>query len=458
MVGTNRDARHRAAEETLERIRELGRGRSLVIVDDDPTGTQTTRGVDILTSWSDDVLAERIDSGAPFFVLTNSRSLPVRQAIDLAAAIGRDLAAAEARTGRAVSVISRSDSTLRGHFPAEVDALATGLGRPDSRVVLAPYLGEAGRITVDDMQLIRIGDDWRPVAETEFASDPTFGYRAANLRDWVVERGAGGRPLASVSLDSPGRSGAEFVRTTLADLPPGGICIVNAANDAEIDTVALGVLEAECAGTSVIARTAASYVRARIGQARQPVLDATQLRAAGPGLVVVGSHVATTTAQLESLLAAIERTRLVPVEMNVRRIVSGDAPSQVGAAINAVEAAHRAGRSAVAFTSRDLVRAGDRRTDLDIAALVSSALVQVVAGLRRRPGWIVAKGGITGYDLASRALAMRQATVVGQAALGVSVWRSGPGSRWPGLPYVVFPGNVGTPATLRDLVDRLVGP
>lgn len=49
---------------------------------------------------------------------------------------------------------------------------------------------------------------------------------------------------------------------------------------------------------------------------------------------------------------------------------------------------------------------------------------------------------------------MKKARVVGQAATGVPLWRSEPiGSpKWPYVPYIVFPGNVGTAQTLGDLV------
>jgi uncharacterized protein YgbK (DUF1537 family) len=54
-----------------------------------------------------------------------------------------------------------------------------------------------------------------------------------------------------------------------------------------------------------------------------------------------------------------------------------------------------------------------------------------------------------------KALGVVRATVLGQAAPGVPVWRTGPESRFPGLSYVIFPGNVGDVDTLRVIVEKL---
>ncbi|MCW5848945.1 MAG: hypothetical protein KIT87_02590, partial [Anaerolineae bacterium] len=119
-------------------------GRMVVALDDDPTGTQTVYGIDVLTEWSVPSLAAVLRSQAPaFYILTNSRALPTADAVALAQDIGTNLAQASRQTGRDVCVISRSDSTLRGHYPAEVDALqdalAGGLDVLFHGQVIAPF-------------------------------------------------------------------------------------------------------------------------------------------------------------------------------------------------------------------------------------------------------------------------------------------------------------------------------
>jgi uncharacterized protein YgbK (DUF1537 family) len=135
-------------DDLLPTIREALRANpaKLVVLDDDPTGTQTVHGVPVLTTWDVDALHTELQDPSPVcFVLTNSRSLPLAEARALNADIGRNLRAAAEQTGRAFAVVSRSDSTLRGHFPGEVDALAEALDQPVDAWLLIPFFEEGGR-------------------------------------------------------------------------------------------------------------------------------------------------------------------------------------------------------------------------------------------------------------------------------------------------------------------------
>jgi uncharacterized protein YgbK (DUF1537 family) len=102
--------------------------RKVMVLDDDPTGTQTVHDIPVVTRWSVRHLAHELTDPAPAsYVLTNSRSLPADQAVALNREIGKNLREARGLTGRDFTLISRSDSTLRGHFPEELDALSAGL-------------------------------------------------------------------------------------------------------------------------------------------------------------------------------------------------------------------------------------------------------------------------------------------------------------------------------------------
>jgi uncharacterized protein YgbK (DUF1537 family) len=443
--------------ETLALIRELSPDRLVVVLDDDATGTQTVRDVEVITRWTNELLRARFAAADPgFFVLTNSRSLHRAAAADLARRLGRQLRAESTRTGRAVSLISRSDSTLRGHFPAEVDALAEGFGLREARVLLVPYFGEAGRVTVEDVHYVRAGGSLVPVGETEFASDSVFGFRSSNLLEWVAEK-APGRQARSVGLTELRSSSGDAVRSALAASPAGGVCVVNAVEQGDVELAALGALRAELDGIDVIARTAASYVRARLGQsigaalAVPPSLDPL-------GLVVVGSHVPTTSAQLERLL---ERPPgpVELIELDVDRLVDEPAAAErlaSSAAVRIDEALRRQVVPIVA-TSRRRHRGLTAEQDLAIGSAASRALVESVRRMGSRPGWLLAKGGITSSDIALHGLDVSAATVLGQIEPGVSAWRCGADSRFAGLFYVVFPGNLGDVDSLRSVCARLMG-
>ncbi|MBA3416385.1 MAG: hypothetical protein H0U10_14280, partial [Chloroflexia bacterium] len=159
-----------ALEEIRRRV-EAG-GRRIAVLDDDPTGTQTVHGVPVLTTWSVEDLRWALEQPSPtFYVLTNSRSLPEEEAVAMNREVATNLAAAAERTGTDFVVTSRGDSTLRGHFPAETDALAEGLGGGIDGVILCPCYLEAGRLTADDTHWVRQGERLVPAGETEFARD-----------------------------------------------------------------------------------------------------------------------------------------------------------------------------------------------------------------------------------------------------------------------------------------------
>jgi uncharacterized protein YgbK (DUF1537 family) len=82
----------------------------------------------------------------------------------------------------------------------------------------------------------------------------------------------------------------------------------------------------------------------------------------------------------------------------------------------------------------------------------------VVRALTIRPRYLVAKGGITSSDIATQGLGVRRALVLGQILPGVPVWQLGPETRHPALVYIVFPGNVGGPQALAEIVTTLRPP
>ncbi|WP_219419260.1 four-carbon acid sugar kinase family protein [Pseudonocardia nigra] len=446
---------------------QVAAGRTLVVLDDDPTGTQSITDLPVLTSWSVDDLrwALRQDSPA-FFVLTNTRSLGE----EAAAARGRDLARALAAAAEAEGVdyvlASRSDSTLRGHYPLETDVLARELaaaGRPVDGVVIVPAFIEPGRLTVGSVHWMRTGEGMIPVSHSEFARDATFGYANADLRDWVEEK-TGGRirraDVATVTLHDLRAGGPERVADVLGGLRDGQPVVVDAATDDDLRVLVQGLLAAEDGGGRFLYRTGPSFVRARSGQAATPPTDADRLRAAMAvlddptldprprarhGLIAVGSHVALTTRQLDRLRAA---GGIVELELDVPTLLDADrGPAHVAATVDrAVELlAGGADGDLVVRTSRTLVPGRDPADSLAIARMVSAALVAVVREVvaRIRPAFVLAKGGITSSDTATAALAITRAWSRGTLLPGtVSVWEpvSGPAR---GVPYVVFAGNVG---------------
>ncbi len=426
------------------------------ILDDDPTGTQTIGNVPVLTHWSVEALAAEFeDPTSACFILTNSRGLTAELSRNMHRQIARRLLRAAA--GRPFSIISRSDSTLRGHFPLETDCLAEVLGEFDLTII-APYFEAGGRFTLGDVHYVREGDTLVPAAETPFALDAVFGYKSSNLCDWVQEKTearVSAEQVVSLSLNLIRREGPGGVEQRLLEAPRGSVVIVNAVTAGDIEVVTAGILAAERTGLRIIARSAAAFVAARLGQRPPPLLadsDMVQPSANG-GLIVAGSYVPKTTAQLTHLLAHHD---LDHIELQVSQLLDGELrDSVILRAIDRLNSAIRRGRNTLLSTSRELVRSSDAVTNISIGNEVSRALIEVVKGLTSRPRFLIAKGGITSSDVATQALGIKRAMVRGQILPGIPVWACGTETRFPGLSYIVFPGNVGDNAALATAVSKL---
>ncbi|MFZ5832468.1 MAG: four-carbon acid sugar kinase family protein [Planctomycetota bacterium] len=437
------------------------RREKLVVLDDDPTGTQTVYDVPVLTTWDVSSLQAELSRDCPcFYLLTNSRGLVAEAARELNLEIAHNLQAAAREADCGFALVSRSDSTLRGHYPTETDALSEVAG-PFQATIIAPYFEAGGRLTVGDVHYVVEGGRWTPAAETPFARDAVFGYRHSNLREWVEEK-TGGRVKAaevcSVGVEmlrsaAVGDMPAHAVAEHLRSLPLGSVCVVNACDPRDMEVFALATLLAERAGARFVYRTAAQFVAARLGLEPRPLWQpAKDHAAAGRGLVVVGSYVPKTTEQLQSLL---RDSLLTPIELSVERLVTSSRDEEIARAVQGIQEAFRSGRDVVVYTSRQLVTAIGAQENLAIGQRVSAALVELVQRLESCPRYLVAKGGITSSDVATRGLGVRRAMVLGQILPGIPVWELGPESRFPGLPYVVFPGNVGGADALSQVVLKL---
>lgn len=438
-----------------------------VILDDDPTGTQTVHAIPVLTTWTvADLTAElaRTKPGSGFFILTNTRALQPAAAAALTTLICSNLAAAARAaaggSGTPVELILRGDSTLRGHFPLEALAADAALGAHDAWL-LAPFFLQGGRYTIADTHYVADDNDRLvPAADTPFARDAAFGYRSSDLVDWVVEKSGGAIPrdrVVSLGLDLIRTGGVAAVADALAAAPKGAVIVVNAAADEDMDVVAQATLHARAAhGTRLLHRTAASFVSARLGVSPIPAPTAADLAldARVGGLVLAGSHVPRTTQQLVALVIN-SASKLTHVALDVPALLAAPEgrDAAIAAAVAQTDAELARGQDVLVMTSRKLVASATPAESMDIGASVAGALVEFMRRLSVRPRYVIAKGGITASDVATKVLRMRRAMVVGQASSGVPLWRcDDEDARWPGMPFVVFPGNVGSTESLFYLV------
>ncbi len=432
----------------------------IVVLDDDPTGTQTVRGVPVLTDWSVEALESELSGEYPaFFILTNSRSLTEEKACRLAEEIGANLRLASEKSGARLVVISRSDSTLRGHFPAEVDAAAAALGKDRLPYLLIPFFLEGGRYTIDDIHYVKEGEKLIPAAQTPFARDAAFSFSHSNLNRYIEEKTNGtisADAVIGVSLDDIRVGGPERVAEIFRGVSKGAACFVNAASYRDMEVVVSALISVENEGHEFLYRTSASFVRTRIGlDAGDGLLPGSELVSPNKngGLFVIGSYVPKTTAQTTKLF---ELTDITPVEVQVEALLDESSRQReierVAALVNQTLGS---GGDAAVFTSRSLVTGSDPASSLEIGSIISGSLVDIVSSITEQPRYLVAKGGITSSDVATRALGIQRAMVIGQALPGVPAWRCGEETRYPGMTYIIFPGNVGDEDALAQIVRKI---
>ncbi len=452
------------------RAARLAERRRTAVLDDDPTGSQAVHGVAVVTVLERAQYAAALDEpGSTCFVLTNTRSLPQAQASALTAAVGSALLELGAGLDAPLDLVSRSDSTLRGHVHAEVAALhdarraLTGSGFDG--VLFVPAYLEARRVTARGVHRAWVDGAMVPVGETEFARDATFGYSSSDLREFLAERSGGALSagdVTSLDLEDIRGGGPDRVAEVLTGLVGGRWVVVDALEDADLDVVVLGLQAAQRAGGSFLHRTGPSFVAALAGiEPRRPLTTADvwgpRAAPAGHGLVVVGSHTGLTSRQVE---AARRRGGLVEVELDVAAVADPARRDEHVARAGAAAGSALSRSDVLLVTSRELRRGADPDASLAIARATSAAVVEVVrAALPTGPAWVVAKGGITSHDVATEGLGIRRAVVLGQLLPGqVSVFdpvEAAPGV--VGMPYVVFAGNVGDEGTLAHVVDVLRG-
>lgn len=441
----------------------------LIVLDDDPTGVQTVHDVLVCTNWSEKSIRKGFeDKSKLFFIMTNSRGMTAEETTS----VHHQIVANVAKVAREMHVrylyISRSDSTLRGHYPLEPQLLKEGYEKAEKLSVdgeiLCPFFKEGGRYTIDNVHYVKYGDELVPAAETEFAKDKTFGYSHSLIPAYVEEKNAGRYKKESVtciSLDEIRSMDIEGITKKLMNVTGFNKVCVNAIDYSDIKVVSIAIYRAMAQGKIFMFRTAASLVKVMGGISDRPLLTRKEMiveETSKGGLVIVGSHTQKTTAQLTELLK-LEDTVAIPFNSDL--VLQGDEAldKEIERCLFLETQAILAGKTAICFTSRKLLSFDNdtKEVALQRSVKISNGVQSLVSRLTIKPSFIIAKGGITSSDIGVKALHVQYARVMGQICFGVPVWKTDEGSKFPNIPYVIFPGNVGEIDTLRKAVEILTG-
>lgn len=441
--------------------------KKIVVLDDDPTGVQTVHDISVYTNWEKESIRQGFEEeNQLFYVLTNSRGFTVEQTTKAHREIADVVDEVAKELGKDYIFISRSDSTLRGHYPLETSLLKESYEKHTNRTIdgeiLCPFFKEGGRFTIDNVHYVKYGEELIPANETEFAKDKTFGYRAASMPEYVEEKTQGAYSAGNVTciaLADLRDVNIDKIEEQLMAVKDFNKIVVNAVDYVDVKVFGVALYRAMAKGKIFMFRTAAAIVKVMGGVTDQPLLTREQMvvnETKNGGIIVVGSHTDKTTKQVECLK---ELKDIEFIELDAT-LVKDDAAfsAEVERCLAKEEECIREGKTVCCYTTRALITAdtGDKEDELRLSVKISDAVQSLVGRLGITPSFVIAKGGITSSDVGTKALAVRKANVLGQIKPGIPVWQTGAESKFPLTPYVIFPGNVGEITTLKEAAEVLM--
>lgn len=440
----------------------------IIVLDDDPTGIQTVHGLMVYTDWSEESIRAGFEGRQKaFYILTNSRGFTEEETRKAHHEIGCRIRKISQELNIPYLIISRGDSTLRGHYPLETEVLREEIEKGGVTVdgeILCPFFLEGGRYTLDQIHYVKTGDQLIPVGESEFARDQTFGFRSSDLRAYIEEKTAGAvkqEDILCIGEKELRECALDAVTEKLMEAEGFRKIVADSMSYSDLEVFCLALYRAMEAGKHFVFRTASSIVRVMAGVHARSLLSRKELiekETGRGGMIVVGSHTAKTTEQLERLKSV---PGLEFVELNSDLVLQGEEKLR--------EEADRVrkidqewidkGVTVVNYTKRKVLSIeGDTPEQaLKRSVMISDAVQSLVGELQTEPAFVIAKGGITSSDVGTKALQVKKALVLGQIRPGIPVWKTGEESKFPHIPYIIFPGNVGTPEDLKKAVEVLLG-
>lgn len=441
--------------------------KKIIVLDDDPTGIQTVHDVYVYTDWEEDTIRSGFKSKEDmFFILTNSRSFTAEETKKVHEEIAQRIAAVSKELKKDFFLISRGDSTLRGHYPLETETLCSSLAKSSGQrtdgEILCPFFMEGGRYTFDNIHYVKEGNLLTPAGKTEFAKDKSFGYVSSNLTEYVEEKSLGlskKEDCICISLDELRSLDLDNITEKLLSADNFAKIIVNAVDYMDVKIFCICLLRAMNQGKHYIARSAAALPKVIGNISSVPLLtkeDLVKAEETKGGIVIIGSHVKKTTDQLEALMTSKKDLFFLEFDVNSYFKENG-LTEEVGRILHKAEELIRSNRTVIVYTSRKLLVPDTANKDEILMASVhiSNALTSIISLLSVKPRFIIAKGGITSSDVGTKGLSVKKALVMGQIKKGIPVWLTGAESKFPNTPYVIFPGNVGEVTTLKEIVEEL---
>lgn len=445
----------------------------IIVFDDDPTGSQTVHSCLLLLRWDVETLCLGLADSSPLlFILTNTRAHVAEDAARITREVCRNLKVAMTKgqseaTAKGQSetpatfdrqqylIVSRSDSTLRGHFPLEPDVITAELGPFDAQFLVPAFL-EGDRITLNSTHYLKEQEQLIPVHETEFAQDPLFAYRHSYLPDYIAEK-TQGRILPDQVLRLTAAELFPSCQKQLMDLQNNRYCVVDASNQSDLNRFAQDILQVSTQGKRFLFRSAASLLTAFGHLPPQPIAAQNMgqtVQSSQPGVFIVGSYAQKTTTQLTALLQ-LPSVEGIEVDLHLLQSnenIGDDLKSHILVRIRSIR---QQGGTPVVYTSRQALEFADLPEHLRFGSLVAGLFAEMVQQLPPDLGYLVSKGGMTSNKILTQGLNLSSVRLLGQILPGCCLVQTSENHNFPQLPIVLFPGNVGQSQDLVTIYQRL---
>ena len=438
----------------------------VIVIDDDPTGSQTVNNCLLLLKWDYSTLIKGFKSNSNlFFILANTRSLSENDAksrLEEICKVLKKIISTESYKEEFIFV-SRGDSTLRGHNFLEPNVINNCLGPFDATFHIPAFI-EGKRLTIDGVHFV----ENIPISQTIFSKDKIFGFETSNIKDLLIQKSK--FQLKSEDIQNLKLSELKILKSEeknivfkkLKNLKKNSHVIVDIKNYSQLRQFSLAISKLS-KQKKFLFRTAASFISSISGITNnyQKPFFYSQLRRKNskkkflPGLIVVGSYVELTTKQLKKFL---EISDCEPIELDVfefSRISSlkKDQDQLIlykNKFLSEIRSILKKGNTPLLFTSRKELLLSDNVGQLNFYNSLANFISAIVADLKNEIGYLVCKGGITTNIILSNGLKANYVYLHGQIITGISIVTFKLENH-ENLPIVTFPGNIGNQDSLVDV-------
>ena len=436
-----------------------------VVIDDDPTGSQTVHDCLLLLKWDYSTLVKGFESESNlFFILANTRSLKENDAKLTIEEICKNLKVVinSEKYEEEIIFISRGDSTLRGHNFLEPNSINSCLGPFDATFHIPAFI-EGKRLTINGLHFV----DQIPIEQTIFARDKIFGYETSNVKNLLFQKSKSQineddiQNLFLSDLEILNNEENNIVFKKLKNFKNNKHVIIDVENYSQLKKFS-SIIKKLTKQKKFLFRTAASFISS-ISEKKSNTKDERfffNLRLRDkekrflPGLVIVGSYVELSTIQLKNLLKI---SNCEPIELDVFEFfkITSLKDNQErrklfkNKLLREIRFSFEQGKTPVLFTSRKFMCL-DYSEQFNFFNSLAFFIAELVADLKFEIGYLISKGGITTNVILSNGLNADYVYLEGQILTGISVvtYNLKNGEK---LPIVTHPGNIGTKDSLVNI-------